>query len=85
MPLILDVSIEHPIEDRVIFFSVFVLKIWLPPENTAKAEKGWKKNLNSNWTCKKKGYSKLCTKDVHKILTTNVLLLWLLFRGFFSE
>ena len=43
------------------------------PESTAKVGKGWKKYLSSNWRCKKKGYSKLWSKDVHKILATNVL------------
>ena len=38
--------------------------MWLPPEklpaeSTAKVGKGWEKNLNGNWKCKKKGYSKL--------------------------
>ena len=43
-----------------------MLKIWSPPEtagypqkSTAKAGKGWKKKLSSNWKWKKKGYSKL--------------------------
>ena len=61
--------------------------MWLPPEATtwrkhSQSGKGLGKNLNSNWKCKKKGYSKLWSKDVHKILATNVLFLWLLFRGF---
>ena len=52
------------------------------PESTAKVGKGWKKYLSSNWRCKTKGYSKLWSKDVHKILATNVLFLWLIL-GFF--
>ena len=56
-----------------------------PQKAQLKRERDGKKKINSNWKWKKKGYSKLWSKDVHKILATNVLFLWILFRVFFSE